>query len=108
MYTQIHFADIVHALLTNSAIHVQFQMKLEKVQALNETHMTNNWPRLLTFKDTLYFILCPKFFLNRGRVEENKEMRRIGKNVITKNQTKWNKRWNSPFAKVYIQINFLF
>jgi hypothetical protein len=42
VYTQIHFADIVNALFTNSAIHVQFQMKLEKVQALNETHMTNN------------------------------------------------------------------
>ena len=45
-----------------------------------------------TATNTLYFILCQKFFLNRGRVGENKEMRRIGKNVITKTQTEWNKR----------------
>jgi hypothetical protein len=44
-------------------------MKLEKVQALNETHMTNNWLRLLIVKNNLYFILCQKFYL----IEEESE-----------------------------------
>jgi hypothetical protein len=38
MYTQIHFADIVNALFTNSAIHVQFQMKRQSSGRKRNAH----------------------------------------------------------------------